>query len=686
MQGGSAFNLVQGNLIGTDATGTVERSNGSSGVYLTTGSNNNVIGTNGDGVNDATEGNVFAGAITPSYIVALDSVGTNNNVIAGNAIGTDRTGTLPMGGTVGIEVGVGASNTRIGTNGDGVSDGLERNLIDDVGYGIEVSGATGTVIAGDYIGVAADGLTASPDAHYGVYIDTAATGTIIGGTLPADANLISECGTWGVFIQGAGTSGNLVEGDLIGTDKTGMHALPNAAGVIIDNGASGNTIGGGTTAALNVISGNTNDGVDIWNTGTTGNVVEGNYIGVGADGTTALGNGGHGVYVQSGANGNTIGGLTSTPGTGLGNVIANQNAGSGVLIQSANNNNVLGNVIGLNAAGIAAPNGSGVTVLTGNGNLIGGGLAGSANVISGNANYGIILQGGSAFNLVQGNLIGTDATGTVERSNGSSGVYLTTGSNNNVIGTNGDGVNDATEGNVFAGAITPSYIVALDSVGTNNNVIAGNAIGTDRTGTLPMGGTVGIEVGVGASNTRIGTNGDGVSDGLERNLIDDVGYGIEVSGATGTVIAGNYIGVAADGLTASPIGVDGIQVNQAATGTIIGGTLPADANLISECGTWGVFIQGAGTSGNLVEGDLIGTDKTGMHALPNAAGVIIQGGADRQHDRRADEHARNRDGQPDLGEYPAHRNHHKRYRDVGKYGRRQPHRHEGRRHLTTGQR
>ncbi len=205
-------------------------------------------------------------------------------------------------------------------------------------------------------------------------MNQAATGTIIGGTLPADANLISECGTWGVFIQGAGTSGNLVEGDLIGTDKTGMHALPNAAGVIIDNGASGNTIGGGTTAALNVISGNTNDGVDIWNTGTTGNVVEGNYIGVGSDGTTALGNGGHGVYVQSGANGNTIGGLTSTPGTGLGNVIANQNAGSGVLIQSANNNNVLGtssastrrgspcrgsdvlgNVIGLNAAGIAAP-------------------------------------------------------------------------------------------------------------------------------------------------------------------------------------------------------------------------------------------------------------------------------------------------------------------------------------------
>ncbi len=398
---------------------------------------------------------------------------------------------------------------------------------------------TGNAIQSSYIGTNAAGSASGATAmQYGIFVS--GSSNTIGGTASGSGNVISGNTGNGIQFSGGSATGNAVEGDYIGTDVTGTLALPNFNGVLLDTGASGNTIGGSSALARNIISGNADDGVVIDATGTGNNLVAGNYIGLGPDGTTAVGNALEGVFVVNSGTGNTIGGLTSTPGTGLGNIIGNQLSfynSYGIALQGIAAVSVLGNVIGLNAAGNAAPNMSGIRVSGSNGNVIGGGLAGSANVLSGNAFYGILLTNGSAFNLVQGNLIGTDASGTVERSNGSTGVYLSTGSNNNVIGTNGDGVNDATEGNVIAG--TDFSLVTLDSVGTNGNVIAGNAIGTDRTGTLAMGGTVGIEVGVGLLNTRIGTNGDGVSDGLERNLIDDVQYGINVSGTTGTVIAGN---------------------------------------------------------------------------------------------------------------------------------------------------
>ena len=50
------------------------------------------------------------------------------------------------------------------------------------------------------------------------------------------------------------------------------------------------------------------------------NAIEGNVIGLKSDGT-ALGNR-YGVEIDSGASNNTIGGLTSSPGSGTGNVFS----------------------------------------------------------------------------------------------------------------------------------------------------------------------------------------------------------------------------------------------------------------------------------------------------------------------------------------------------------------------------
>ena len=120
-------------------------------------------------------------------------------------------------------------------------------------------------------------------------------------------NVISGNGDDGVEIY-AGASANVVAGDYIGTDTTGTRALGNGnEGVNIYNGASGNTIGGTIAAVRDVISANKQSGVSFSASGTTTNLVAGDYIGTDVTGTVALGNVFEGVTFVDGASGNTIG-------------------------------------------------------------------------------------------------------------------------------------------------------------------------------------------------------------------------------------------------------------------------------------------------------------------------------------------------------------------------------------------
>ena len=145
--------------------------------------------------------------------------------------------------------------------------------------------------------------------------------------------------------------GRYHSGQYIGLDVTGRPFGNGGDGIrLLDSGLM--TIGGTTAGARNVISGNTGDGVDISGSGSTGNVVEGNFIGVNAAGTAALGNANGvgtfsgGVVIESGASDNTIGGTTP----GARNVISG-NAFAGVFLNGVSANVVQGNFIGTDVTG-----------------------------------------------------------------------------------------------------------------------------------------------------------------------------------------------------------------------------------------------------------------------------------------------------------------------------------------------
>src|SRR5205814_735457 len=154
------------------------------------------------------------------------------------------------------------------------------------------------------------------------------------------------------------------------------------------------------------------DGIYMSGTRSTGNIVEGNYIGTDVNGTVALGNNLTGVRVDGGAANNTIGGLTSTPGGGAGNVISGNTTHGVRLGGTAGDNTIIqGNIVGLDAAGSAKLGGQvdgGISIVWGHNTLIGGTNSQARNVISGQS-VGISLStSGTPLNtLIQGNYIGT---------------------------------------------------------------------------------------------------------------------------------------------------------------------------------------------------------------------------------------------------------------------------------------
>jgi hypothetical protein len=252
--------------------------------------------------------------------------------------------TLATGNDAVLKIQLNGTNSGFGANGLEVTasnstiKGLVINRFFDNGVQIDSSGATGNKIEGNFIGTNAAGSAALANGNAGVDI-FAAPNTTVGGTQPAQRNVLSGNVADGVQIAGSLATGNKVLGNFIGTKANGSEALGNTGdGVVIDI-APNNTVGGTTAGARNTISDN-RFGVFISGSGATGNKVEGNRIGTRADGSAGLGNDGDGVIISAGASNNNIGGTTS----GAGNAISG-NGDEGVSIVEGTGNRILSNFI-----------------------------------------------------------------------------------------------------------------------------------------------------------------------------------------------------------------------------------------------------------------------------------------------------------------------------------------------------
>jgi hypothetical protein len=301
----------------------------------------------------------------------------------------------------------------------------------------------------------------------GSLADTNATGLAISaGSSVIRGLVINRFATNSDIVMWA-AGGNVVEGNFLGVDPSGTFNRGTTNSVHV-YGTSGNTIGGTTVAARNLISGNTNPGV-AFNAGASGNAVMGNFFGTDVTGTIALGNSGNDVVTLDSPD-NTIGGTQP----GAGNLIAGgldpDFASVGLGFPASTGNLVQGNLVGTDITGTVDLGGAsvGVYVVEGAGNTIGGTSPAARNLISGGDSSGVGIAVGTG-NLVQGNLIGTAIDGETPLANASHGVFLYAGAAGNTVGGRGPG-----EGNTIAN--NGGSGVDLRGDAGAGNEIAANAI------------------------------------------------------------------------------------------------------------------------------------------------------------------------------------------------------------------
>jgi hypothetical protein len=365
--------------------------------------------------------------------------------------------------------------------------------------------ASGNVVESNYLGLLPSGQSLGN--NNSVLIQAAATNNLVGGTVAAARNYISgNVGTGVAIIESA--HDNFVRGNYIGTNVAGTAAVANVNGVQVQ-GSPNNVIGGTAAGSRNVISGNSFLGVNLQGPSV---LVQGNYIGTDVTGMLDVGNATLGITMNNAVLNATIGGTTSA----ARNVVSGNNTtGIGV---DGSNNLVQGNYVGVNVAGAAALGNThhGITVIgrsDGTAHLIGGTAAGAGNVFSGNGLNGVVhgaAPSGILPSVIQGNVIGADATATVAVPNGAEGVLIGLGT----LGGTAPGAGNVISGNIGGG------IFGSNASGIT---IQGNRIGTQGDGVSPLGnGSHGISWGGNTSTISIGGTAPGAGNTIAHNNGDGV--------------------------------------------------------------------------------------------------------------------------------------------------------------------
>ena len=372
---------IQGNFIGANAAGTAALPNDASGISIAS-SPSPLVGGASAAARNIISGNGLHG------IVFNDS---RNGTVSGNYIGTDVTGNVDLGnaGNGVLLIATSDTNTIGGDGGPGTSPG---NLISgNNAYGVMVDESSNVSVRGNRIGTNESGTSALGNgvvvagvrSHAGVRIEDTPGNTVAN-------NQISGNGD-GISLAGVLSNGNMVLGNLVGTNAAGTLAVPNRIG-IINTDAPGTQIGGITVADRNVVSGNTLSGIVVTGADAASIGIMGNYIGLSAAGTADVGNGAFGVSIEAGATA-LIGGSRTLNATNL--ISGNDLAGVQLL---TNGSLVWGNDIGPGAGAILTVGNTEAGIrIDGSNNLIGWFEDDDfANTVAGNGQAGIAVVSGTA--------------------------------------------------------------------------------------------------------------------------------------------------------------------------------------------------------------------------------------------------------------------------------------------------
>ena len=400
--------------------------------------------------------------------VVLQTAG--RNLLAGNFIGTDSTGTAVnniAGDDILIESGS-SGNTVGGLTNDARNILVNNNAGgSSIGAGVDIEGTSRNLVVGNFLGTDASGtrsLAGGTDSM-GILIAAGATNNTVGGTTPAARNLISGNNGSGIQIGASSdvsaTSGNVVAGNYIGTDVTGLRALGNGSGTssagdgvdLIGINSINNTIGGSVAAAGNLISGNAYDGIYLDHS--SNDTLEFNLVGADAAknfSNTSVGNADNGIELDNAA--------TITISKNL--VVNNHTGGIGLFYPQTANDLISNNEIILN-------NGDGILFCS-------------------------CGDGGSA---IYGNLIGTNPSGTVNLGNKGYGIDI--GSANNTIGGIAAGLANVIAFNTKAG-------VGLEQLNTDTgNTLSANSIYSNQTLGIDLGNS-GVPLTNNAAGSQAGPN------------------------------------------------------------------------------------------------------------------------------------------------------------------------------------
>ena len=351
-----------------------------------------------------------------------------------------------------------------------------------------------------------------------------------------------------VVIDGT-TQPGFASNPLIEIDASNIPSLPNAAVLFVTSG--------NTTVRSLILNHFKDGGISLAAPG--GNHIEGCYIGIDSTGNAGTNSSGNGITISDSSN-NVIGGTTANTRNVIGAI---DFFGISVSGSSATGNQIQGNYIGINAAGTDGLAVFGGIILSSSNNTVGGTTPAARNVIGTGDYAGIVMQTGGldiSGNVVQGNYVGTDASGTIKLGFSNWGIAIFTHCHNNVIGGTTPGAGNLVSGNGWGIGVSGSGNSGANA--PTGNVIQGNLIGVAADGVTPLSNSFqGIHLGE-AFNTTVGGTAAGAGNIIAFNgptAETGIGNGVQIFEGDGNSIRGNSI--FSNGRLGIDLGANGITPN-----------------------------------------------------------------------------------------------------------------------------